>query len=308
MEICMEEAIAIVSDIHANLEALKAVHKDIKTLGIKEIHGLGDTVGYGPNPVECFRIAQKFDVLLMGNHEEAACFLDNAIVDAICKEHSAIPVKWIREVVFRTANEGIFESMRTLPAINLPNKNDLQRKIAEVHGTLCLDANEEDIEYHRFIHQGRQPHDAVACASINRYSSTNPEKDNENLKRSFDSLARLERKVCFVGHVHCTEAFEYMPQTKDIIGYELNFGSDFKVKSEAQITLDEENLYVINPGSIGQPRDGDPRASYCIFTGDKVIIRKVPYDRRTTMLKLLAKSFLPDDAATYIASRLQNAR
>jgi predicted phosphodiesterase len=307
MEICMTEAIAIVSDIHANLEALEAVLKDIKALGIKEKHCLGDTVGYGPNPVECLEIVKDFDSVLMGNHEEAACYLDNEIIDAICKEHSKEPVKWIRNAIFRT-DPDIFEYMRSLPAVHLPDKNSLQRKMAEAHGTLCLDANEEDVAYHQYLHPRKHPHDAVACASMNRYSSNQPEKNIENLTRNFVSLARLERKVCFVGHVHCAEAFEYMQQTNEIVGFALDFGSDFRTKSEAPVNFDENNLCVINPGSVGQPRDEDPRASYCIYTGDKVIIRKVPYDRRTTMLKLLAKSFLPDDAATSLASRLQTAR
>ena len=63
--------IAIISDIHGNLEALQAALKDIRAAGVQRIICLGDVVGYGPNPVECLNIARKFDVVLCGNHEWA---------------------------------------------------------------------------------------------------------------------------------------------------------------------------------------------------------------------------------------------
>lgn len=64
--------IAIVSDIHANLEALEASLKDIRTQGVTEILCLGDVIGYGPNPRECLAIAMKeFRFNLLGNHEQA---------------------------------------------------------------------------------------------------------------------------------------------------------------------------------------------------------------------------------------------
>ncbi len=303
----MGEEIAIVSDIHANLEALEAVLNDINALGIKEIHGLGDTVGYGPDPVECINLArERFSSNLMGNHEDAACYFDNATIEEVCKEHSAGPVKWIRWAIFRT-NPEIFEYMRSLPAVNLPKKNDLQRRIAEVHGTLCLDANEEDKIIHQFRHPEKQPHDAIACAAISRYS-TATKNFLPNLQRCFASLKTLERKVCFVGHTHFPEIFQSIPDKKDFVGLDLHFEDNFNKVEECCKNLEEEPDYVINPGSIGQPRDGDPRASYCIYAGDKVIFRKVPYDKRTTMLKLLAKVGLPDEAATELAARLQDAR
>jgi len=63
---------AIISDIHGNLDALKAVLEDIERLKIKEIICLGDVVGYGPEPRECLTLLKdrvKFTIL--GNHEEA---------------------------------------------------------------------------------------------------------------------------------------------------------------------------------------------------------------------------------------------
>jgi diadenosine tetraphosphatase ApaH/serine/threonine PP2A family protein phosphatase len=65
---------AIISDIHANLEALKAVLEDIKSKGLADrIFCLGDLVGYGPNPAECVAECMRFKSCLMGNHDEATC-------------------------------------------------------------------------------------------------------------------------------------------------------------------------------------------------------------------------------------------
>lgn len=64
--------VAIISDIHANLEALQAVIEDIDRQGIREIYCLGDVVGYGPDPVRCTDIVRsRCRVTICGNHEEA---------------------------------------------------------------------------------------------------------------------------------------------------------------------------------------------------------------------------------------------
>jgi len=66
--------IAIISDIHGNLEALEAVLNDIYAKNITEIVCLGDIIGYGPNPVECVDLCLNFKVVILGNHEEAVLF------------------------------------------------------------------------------------------------------------------------------------------------------------------------------------------------------------------------------------------
>lgn len=67
-------AIAIISDIHANIEAFKAVLADIEDQNLKEIVCLGDIIGYGPKPIECLELAKDFNFSLLGNHEEAVLF------------------------------------------------------------------------------------------------------------------------------------------------------------------------------------------------------------------------------------------
>jgi diadenosine tetraphosphatase ApaH/serine/threonine PP2A family protein phosphatase len=68
---------AILSDIHGNLEALQAVLADIDGLSspVERILCLGDTVGYGPNPLECLDLVKsRCDLVLLGNHDQAVLF------------------------------------------------------------------------------------------------------------------------------------------------------------------------------------------------------------------------------------------
>jgi predicted phosphodiesterase len=70
----MKSLRALISDIHGNLEALKAVLADIRTKGVTEIYCLGDIVGYGPNPAECIDLVMDLNMCLLGNHDQAALF------------------------------------------------------------------------------------------------------------------------------------------------------------------------------------------------------------------------------------------
>ena len=64
---------AIISDIHANLEALHATLKDIKNQQVDKIICLGDVVGYYPDPNKCANLCKKSDLIcIRGNHDDAA--------------------------------------------------------------------------------------------------------------------------------------------------------------------------------------------------------------------------------------------
>jgi diadenosine tetraphosphatase ApaH/serine/threonine PP2A family protein phosphatase len=65
---------ALLSDIHSNLEALRAVLDDIRAQDIAEVYCLGDVIGYGPNPRECLELVMKMRVCILGNHDQAAIF------------------------------------------------------------------------------------------------------------------------------------------------------------------------------------------------------------------------------------------
>ncbi len=71
----MGERIAIISDIHANLEALTAVMNDIRSRRVKKIYCLGDLIGYGADPNLVINIAmENFEFVIKGNHDEAISY------------------------------------------------------------------------------------------------------------------------------------------------------------------------------------------------------------------------------------------
>ncbi len=85
---------AVISDIHGNLKALGAVLADIQEQGATSIVCLDDLVGYGPDPIACVRHAMKWDVVLMGNHDEALiCGNDLAGWSALTAKHSILAVR-----------------------------------------------------------------------------------------------------------------------------------------------------------------------------------------------------------------------
>ena len=107
---------ALVSDIHSNLEALRAVLADIEERRVDRIVCLGDVINYGPDPVKCLRIVRKMDLCLVGNHEEGVLY------EPIGFNPQAVEAaKWTRSVLEpsflsdggKWAN---WEFIRTLPA------------------------------------------------------------------------------------------------------------------------------------------------------------------------------------------------
>lgn len=162
---------AIISDIHANLEALEAVLADIASKNISKIVCLGDVVGYGPNPRECLDLAVDFDFTLLGNHEEAALY---GAVGFNPKAKAAID--WTREQINIDPEDpekakGRWDFIKSLPT----SKND--GKILYVHGS----PNEPTREY-IFQHDIRDP---------------------VKMKKNFDNV----KNVAFNGHTHLPGVF-----------------------------------------------------------------------------------------------------
>jgi hypothetical protein len=65
---------AIFSDAHANLEALQAVLADVGREQVASVYNLGDTTGYGPNPLECLDLSIGMPVVLLGNNDQGVLF------------------------------------------------------------------------------------------------------------------------------------------------------------------------------------------------------------------------------------------
>ena len=111
--------------------------------------------------------------------------------------------------------------------------------------------------------------------------------DIHNEEKMDDIFACLEQRVCFNGHTHTagvfTENYQYLAPT--------SLGSRY--------TVDDRKV-IVNVGSVGQPRDGDPRSSYAIFDGETIEFFRVSYDIETTIQKYREISQLPE----YLALRL----
>ncbi len=110
--------VAMLSDIHGNLEALKAVIKDAKSKGAKDYVILGDVVGYGPNPKECIKLVQKLNpsYMVMGNHDLCVSGVDMmmnpmamAAIDWTKKNISSAHLNWLKNLpMTRRKNDCIF--------------------------------------------------------------------------------------------------------------------------------------------------------------------------------------------------------
>ena len=98
----------------------------------------------------------------------------------------------------------------------------------------------------------------------------------EKMKEIFSTIDR----PCFVGHTHWPGVhgadFRFTQATEDVHAFELDGGPA-----------------VVNVGSVGQPRDGDPRASFAVVNDGVVEIHRVPYDFRRTQAKILAAGLHP---------------
>jgi diadenosine tetraphosphatase ApaH/serine/threonine PP2A family protein phosphatase len=101
---------AVLSDIHGNLEALDAVLTDIAKRSVSRVYCLGDVLGYGPNPVECLEEAMKWDVVLLGNHDQAAMFDPEGF--GINAERA---IRWTRSVLESTGRDDLWDFLSERP-------------------------------------------------------------------------------------------------------------------------------------------------------------------------------------------------
>jgi diadenosine tetraphosphatase ApaH/serine/threonine PP2A family protein phosphatase len=170
---------AIISDVHANLEALQAVLGDIGEAGIKDIYCLGDIVGYGPNPNEVLDLVMECcKVVILGNHDEAARLGPVGFTPA-----AARAVWWTRSQLQDTKVSARLGEKRWKYLANLP-----------------LTREEGD-----FLYVHASPRDPVREYIF-------PEAINDPGKM-WDIFQRFKR-CCFVGHTHIpgifTESRDYL--------------------------------------------------------------------------------------------------
>lgn len=226
--------IAVLSDIHSNLEAFQQVLKDIEGEGIKKIISIGDNIGYGPDPEEVMKLLlQKGIQSTLGNHEITV------------KQKSFI--NWFNPVAQKTVNY-------TLSRLSEKSVN----RINEFKPFIIFKGA-------RFVH-------GVPKKSLTIYIY---QLSESILLKKF---SKTDERLCFIGHTHALGLIEY--NGTGVEKYELKEGIN---------KLNKEKKYIINIGSVGQPRDDDNRAKYVIWDSDAdtVKLKYIKYDYKTTYRKIL---------------------
>ena len=257
------EPIAVISDIHGNLEALQAVLEDISARGVNKIICLGDTIGYGPDPCQCLDLIQsKCQITLMGNHDFAVMYEPTNF--NLGAENACF---WTRRLLEEEQDAQLrrqrWEFLGLLPVkAELPEDQSPIGKVVFAHGS------------------PRRP--------ISEYVFPD---DVYNSPAKIQSLFDRFERACLIGHVHIPGVFLSTP--------------DFYSPDELDNVYEMDRLKVlINVGSVGQPRDGDPRASYVILEEGLVRFVRVEYDVEKTIEKIHAIKELED----YLGNRLREGK
>lgn len=238
--------VAILSDVHANLEALEAVLGDARDHQCTHYVYLGDIVGYNANPRECLEIVRKQAwPSVKGNHDEQASLVHPAVD---FNEWAEQAILWTRQQL----SEADRAWLQDLP---------LQLQVDDftiVHATLDAPGKWGYVF---------TPSDAAA------------------------SFKHQQTAICFFGHTHVQGAFLFDGSAREI--------------PQQVIRIEIGKKYFVNAGSVGQPRDGDWRAAYCIFRSDENMIehRRVPYD-----LELARKKVIRGGLPRLLAERLAIGR
>lgn len=260
---------AFISDIHANLEALCAVFSDIEQQQVDEIICLGDIVGYGADPEACVdMVMQRADKTVVGNHDDA---LMNGPVgfNPIAADIIRLTHDRMEPLVEETAPD-CFEprfypcahEQKDPPCLIMEHSEQyrwdfLKELEKKIYDTSLLYVHASPLQP---IHEYVFPDKFVSSWKPHRI---------EELLQHVDWLA-------FCGHTHHPCAIS------STLSCRYPEGAAFT------LTLNQEEKYIINIGSVGQPRDNDNRACYMLFDEENraVTWRRVAYDIATAAGKI----------------------
>lgn len=216
-----EVRVAVISDIHSNLTAFRAVAADFAE--VDEVWCLGDLVGYGPDPNECVALLREYPhVCVAGNHDWAA--LGKVETDSF-NVAAASAASWTAEQI----DEETRAYLLTLP-------------------------NEIDREGWRIVHGS--PRDPIWEYVL-------------EARQAGDLFELFDGRGCLIGHSHIPMIFVEMDE--EVVILDPEYGEPLDL---------EDSRVIVNPGSVGQPRDGNPRASYALLDTDAGTLefRRVEYD------------------------------
>lgn len=229
--------VLILSDIHANLVALETVLSASEG-AYDAIWCLGDVVGYGPRPNECVEIVrEKASLCVMGNHDWAVLGRPGINVDDF-NPQARQAVLWTREELTEESRTYLDQ----LPYVPMhPDGND------------------------RFLLTHASPREPVWEYILSAHVA-------------MENFAAFSEPICLVGHTHKPAVFRLRlrdpeagdpslrgPATVDYLKPQC--GTDLL------IDISDGQRVIINPGSVGQPRDNDSRAAYALLDVENLIWR-----------------------------------
>ena len=265
---------AILSDIHANLEALTVVLDMCRKLDPEmKFVCLGDVVGYNADPQACLELVRGLNCvgMVMGNHDQYVS-LDDPVMEGF-NPSAKKAVLWTRSRL--TAEERAFLG-RLRFREGVPGTN-----MTLVHATLD---SPDQWGYIFDLHH-------ATCSFSYQFT-----------------------QLCFCGHSHVPVAFQKKPISADaertieeidewLAGHV--DGPDEEVFLQPDVStvkLEPGHKYLFNIGSIGQPRNRDPRASFAVYDSGMMTVSRyrLPYDIAATQEKVLAAG-LPERLALRLA-------
>ncbi|MBC7836056.1 MAG: metallophosphoesterase family protein [Phycisphaerales bacterium] len=255
---------AVISDVHGNAAALKTVLADIASRGVTRIISLGDIVGYGPDPLECVDLIREKCQWSLMGNHDFGVLYEPTNFNAPAEAAAY----WTREQFDAEPDDAKrksrYDFLDRLRVRVVETPPDGTFPVMAVHGSPRRPINE-------YIFG-----DDVVTA---------PDKVTTILERV--------QKLCLVGHTHVPGVFTDEPDFYP--PPELTGGVYGFVEGEKAI---------VNVGSVGQPRDLDPRASYVILHPDKAEFIRVAYDIAATAEKIKAIPQLSD----WLGDRLYEGR
>jgi len=246
--------IAILSDIHSNKPALASVYQDAKNQTVEEYWCLGDVVGYGPWPLQCWQHLEsviKPKAWLPGNHELALYRPNSEYCSGDAKE-----VIDLHSGVFKKIYPVIFEQIAAQE----------EKYVVEPY---------EGIFLAHGVYDESNIFDSVTTYMDSIY------RKQHLAEKAISQLNNRNKypKILVAGHTHVPMLWQ-RKYKKKFIWEKTEFRPNIVISKD----IISDTTIFINPGSVGQPRDGSLDASYCILNWDKnenvvesVEFRRVPY-------------------------------
>ena len=329
------EPYAIISDIHANLEALEAVLEDIDKKNIQKIVCLGDVIGYGPSPCEVLKkVSEVAEIIMCGNHDYAGVFEEGkaqmgkaaqfALIKNLQQMYPTRLGKFFSQFDNKIPPNFLVELLNIL-ALCIGFNYSMQLPVSGTKGlsnwrvakNAKLKSKLKQNQYYQILDEMlTEPKIENGVEYIHAIPADSPGiTHDETYINSWDmaQLAMLaiilkpedhpDVHTCVYGHTH-KPAVYFAPRelltddSETIIDFRCDIYQSIIFKrrdggpgtfSNNSIVLSErfleENILLLGAGSVGQPRDGDKRASYLIHWGDKIDNYRVSYDVEKTIMK-----------------------